>query len=254
MNFLVLSDLHLEHAELELTVPPEADAVILAGDIAEGTAGIHWAKATFPGLPVIYVSGNHEFYGGEVGQVATAMREAAEGSNVLLLEKASTVIGGVRLLGTTLWTGFDLFAGEDETELAWAKADARRYVPDFNGRIRCFAGDRDMELSPDITAGWHRKSVAWLQQELAKPFTGPTVVVTHHAPSLISVPEEYARHPATPAWASPLDKLVEQADVWVHGHVHQCCNYELGACRVVSNPRGYDGESKYFASGRLVKV
>lgn len=255
MNILVMSDLHLEYDEdFYVQAPEETDAVILAGDIAEGDAGIRWAKETFPDLPVFYVPGNHEFYGGEVAEIARAMREAAAQSNVVLLEKATAELHGLRLLGTTLWTGFDLFAGEDEEELAWAKADARRYVPDFDGRIRCFADGYSVALTPDITQFWHRKARAWLAEQLAVPFAGKTLVITHHAPSPISVPEAYSRHPATPAWASPLDALVEKADVWVHGHMHSRCDYEIGACRVLCNPRGYKGEVKNFNSSYLLKV
>ena len=46
MNIHILSDLHLDHAAY---TPEEtiADLVILAGDIAEGDAGVLWAKASF---------------------------------------------------------------------------------------------------------------------------------------------------------------------------------------------------------------
>lgn len=202
----------------------------------------------------MYVPGNHEFHGGEVGAVARAMREAAAGSNVFLLEKASTVINDVRVFGTTLWTDFALFAGVDPVELAWSKADCRRYVPDFDGRIHCFADGYSVAMTPEITRRWHGQSVAWLAEQLATPFAGKTIVVTHHAPSARSVPAEYAQHPATPAWASALDDLVAQADIWVHGHVHQACDYTIGSSRVMSNPRGYDGELKSFDPARLLHI
>ena len=254
MNFLLLSDLHLEYEPLDVNAPSNTDAVILAGDIGEGADGILWAQASFPDLPVIYVPGNHEFYGGEVGVVARAMREAAAGSNVLLLEKASTVMSGIRVLGTTLWTDFALFAGDDQEDLAWSMSDCRRSVPDFDGRIQCFADGYSVALTPDITRRWHQQSVAWLAEQLATPFAGKTIVVTHHAPSGRSVPAMYAEHPATPAWASQLDDLVALSDFWVHGHVHEACDYTIGPCRIMSNPRGYDGESKTFDAAWLFKV
>jgi calcineurin-like phosphoesterase family protein len=93
-----------------------------------------------------------------------------------------------------------------------------------------------------------------LARELASPFQGKTVVITHHAPSAGSVHERYARHPATPAFASSCDGLVAQADVWIHGHLHQACEYRLGKCLVASNPRGYGGESTGFCAARLLKL
>lgn len=254
MNFLLLSDLHLEYQALEINAPAETDAVILAGDIAEGAAGIFWARETFPDLPVIYVAGNHEFYGGEVSQVARVMRDAATASNVQLLEKSATQLGDVRILGATLWTDFSLQAGDDPDDLAWSMSDCRRYVPDFNGRIRSAAGDWEIDLSPEITRQWHAQAFAWLQQQLAVPFAGKTVVVTHHAPSARSVAVRYANHPSTPAWASPLDGLVAKADVWVHGHTHEVFDYQIGKCRVRCNPRGYGNESVDFDHALLLRV
>jgi 3',5'-cyclic AMP phosphodiesterase CpdA len=254
MNLLVLSDLHLEHQPIQIDVPRDADAVVLAGDIAEGAEGIIWAQEVFGKLPVFYVAGNHEFYGGEIGTVAAALREASAGTNVMLLEKAADVMGDVRFLGTTLWTDFSLFAGDDEAEQGWSKADAARYLPDFDSRISCFGDGFCVGLTPDITQRWHRQSAGWLARELARPFPGKTVVITHHAPSARSVPDCYARHPATPAYASPCDGLVAQAELWIHGHIHQGCEYTVGKCRVVCNPRGYGGEGEEFDAQRLLSL
>ena len=254
MNFLLLSDLHLEFQPLAAVAPAQTDAVILAGDIDEGVAGILWAQESFPDLPVLYVAGNHEFYRGEVGQVAQAMREAAADSNVVLLEKAALELGGVRILGTTLWTDFAVFAGDDPEDLAWSMSDCRRYVPDFGGYIRCAAGDREIQLTPEVTRRWHLQSATWLRQQLSVPFDGKTLVVTHHAPSMRSVAPCYAMHPATPAWASGLDDLVAQADHWWHGHTHEAADYLLGQCRVRCNPRGYGDENRQFDPSLLLRV
>src|SRR5882672_12476553 len=92
----VYSDIHLERAPFS---PPEndADVVVLAGDIANGAAGIEWAHQTFQ-TPVFYLAGNHEYYEGEFESVQVAMR-AAVGGAVELLDCTRAVIGGVRFLG-----------------------------------------------------------------------------------------------------------------------------------------------------------
>src|SRR6478736_4221572 len=97
----IYSDIHLERAPFS---PPsnDADLVVLAGDIANGAAGIEWAKATFR-APVLYLAGNHEYYEGEFESVQAAMRTAS-GGGVELLDCTQVIRGGVRFLGCTLWT------------------------------------------------------------------------------------------------------------------------------------------------------
>ena len=254
MNLLVLSDLHLESRPCNIDVPADTDAVVLAGDIAEGTAGIAWALESFPGLPVIYVAGNHEFYGGEVEAATEAMRAAAAGTNVVFLEKAGYVLWGIRFLGTTLWTDFSLFAGDDEAEQAWSKADAANHVPDFDTRIRCIADGRSVPLTPDIAQRWHRHST-----RMAFPGVGQALLRQngrrYPSRSVSALGTRLlCRHPATPAYASRCDGLVAQADLWIHGHVHQACEYTVGKCRVVCNPRGYGGEDEKFHAQRLLSL
>ncbi len=98
MRLYILSDLHLE---FEPFTPPAiaADAVILAGDVSTGRTGLKWALKSFPDRPVIYVLGNHEFYGQEVQKLIKELQEMAQGTNVHLLENQSCTIGDVLFLG-----------------------------------------------------------------------------------------------------------------------------------------------------------
>ena len=88
MRLHILSDLHLE---FEPFTPPavEADAVILAGDVSTGRNGLKWALKSFPDRPVIYVLGNHEFYGQKLQKLIKELQEMAQGTNVHLLENES---------------------------------------------------------------------------------------------------------------------------------------------------------------------
>ena len=65
------------------------------------------------------------------------------------------------------------------------------------------------------------------------------VVITHHAPSRQSVAPQYQDDPLTPAYASRMESVVQLADLWIHGHMHDSFDYTVGECRVVCNPRGY---------------
>src|SRR3954470_22041676 len=129
MKLHVVSDLHAGFGAFD---PPETDAdvLVLAGDVDVGVRGIELAKAWARGRPVLYVAGNHEFYGEAVPRHVGKMADAAKGSSVELLENREVEIGGVRFLGCTLWTDFELFG-----DRARCMAAAQSAMNDFR-RIR----------------------------------------------------------------------------------------------------------------------
>jgi predicted phosphodiesterase len=234
MKIHVLSDLHTEFAPFH---PPEtgADVVVLAGDTATGIEGMRMARDWFPGRPVLYVAGNHEFYRESTPRLQRKLAQAGDAWGIHYLENRAVVVDGVRFLGCTLWTDFELF-GERQVAMAAAQAvmnDFRliRVDPEYR-RFR----PADARVS-------HLISLDWLVRTLETPFDGPTVVVTHHAPSLRSVNPPFREHPATPAYASDLEWLLDgRVAMWIHGHTHVCLDYEVGGTRVVSNQRGYAEE------------
>jgi predicted phosphodiesterase len=233
MKLHILSDLHTEFADF---VPPATDgeAVILAGDIGVGVEGVRWAARHYPVRPVIYVPGNHEFYGHDID--LTAELEAAAPNNIMVLSDDVFVLDGVRFLGSTLWTDFKLH-GEGE---AWfARERARRCMNDF---VRIRQGGH--KFRPEDSVVLHEASRTWLVRQLEQAFDGPTVVVTHHLPALKSIASRYANDALNPAFASRLEGMIEryQPALWIHGHTHDPCDYKLFRTRVVCNPRGYPGE------------
>lgn len=246
MRLLVLSDLHLEFGSpLELPADLPYDAAILAGDInSPGHRAVQWAKqpSTFGGRPVIYVPGNHEFYDREINAERQLMAESAEGSKVHLLHRQAVEIDGVRFLGATLWTDFACPIETDagpRSDVAMAMAASLRFVVDYRAIHVNEAGDR-RRLTPADTLAEHRQDLAWLTKELTRPCELPTVVVTHHGPSLRSVARRYAGDWVTGAFISDLPPMFfEKPALWVHGHTHTGFDYRQGNCRVVCNPRGY---------------
>lgn len=107
MRIRVLSDLHREFGSV--TLPDvAADVVVLAGDIDRSIRGVEWARMTFPGVPVLYVAGNHEHYEERIGRLHEKLKEAATGSNVHILENETFELTGYRFFGATLWTDFNL--------------------------------------------------------------------------------------------------------------------------------------------------
>jgi predicted phosphodiesterase len=259
MRLLILSDLHHElwknsapRIDRSLSRP---DVVILAGDINTGSNAVEWAAHTFAGIPVLYVHGNHEAYGKNLEDVQKEIEAAAAlTENVHFLNCGEYRINDVRFLGATLWTDFRLF-GDGERRAAMRTAEA--VMVDYK-RIR-LASKEYRKLRATDTAQFHAMHRSWLTQKLEEPFDGKTVVITHMAPSMRSVAEQYASDLASAAFASRLDDLANQADIWVHGHMHDSFDYQIGKCRVVCNPCGYmtrggGVENEHFEPNCIIEI
>jgi len=250
MRIHVLSDLHLEFAEYEdHTV--ECDVIVLAGDIHLGTAGIVWARQRWADKEIIYVPGNHEYYRSQFDQMNEQFSEAGKLHGVHVLNRGEVIIGGVRFLGATLWTDFELFG---EGEKPWAMRECSSYLADFRA-IRY--GNR--VFTPEDSIHLHQMDAAWLESKLREePFDGKTVVVTHHLPSMQSVAARYAKELASSGFASDLSRLLGLPGLWIHGHTHDSFDYVEAGTRVICNPRGYVtycGQENYdFEPALVVEV
>jgi predicted phosphodiesterase len=206
----------------------DADIIIAAGDIGLGSQGVDWLKTL--NKPVIYVAGNHEFYGYEYRQTLRSIRNQCADSNVHFLENDSFVFQNVRFLGCTLWT--DLFVEGEKTAEALGKT-----LNDFR-RVQFSKESFDAAKFSHL----HYSSKLWLEQELEQPFSGKTVIVTHHAPSYWSwneSPTELRRL----AYCNDLKSLLHKYEIaaWFHGHVHSSADYRITDARILCNPRGYVG-------------
>ncbi len=241
MKLQILSDLHLEQAP-----PPEsfrcAGLLVAAGDIGHGTDGLAWLQSL--GCPVLYVAGNHEYWGGDLDRTPERLRTAAAGSRVQVLEREVAVVGGVRFLGCTLWGDF---AGGDPEVMAAIGTAMNDFRNIDRGGVR---------ITPHDLLHAHRRARAWLAEALAVPFAGPTVVITHHAPSFHSwrgPPDSPYRH----ACCADLEELMVAHPValWVHGHLHHAFDYTCRGVRVLCNPRGWSGDpARGFRSECTVSV
>ena len=230
----IFSDLHLEFVDW-IPPPAAADAIVLAGDIAVGVQGIQWARRQFPDTPVVYVPGNHEFYGARLPDALAELRSEAQRLGVHFLDGDECILGGARFLGTTLWTDYELYGSAPE-DLERAMADAAIEMNDF--RMIQWAGGEPLE--PALVRDMHLTGVAWLAERLAEPFGGPTVVVTHHLPHRQCIHPKYEGTRFNPCFASDLDHLVRApVALWVHGHTHESIDFLVNGTRVVCNPRGY---------------
>jgi predicted phosphodiesterase len=243
MKLLIYSDLHLEFSPFNPApeVVDAADVIVLAGDIGKGMRGTRSAQEWFDNKSVIYVAGNHEFYGHDRKIAIDNMRADCAGTNVHFLDRDEITLDGVRFLGATLWTDFDLLAKGRIVERRVALTDARRGLNDFRLIEEGNAKDNHRRFTPEDSIREHKLSRAWLAQQLSVPHDGPTVVVTHHAPSGRSGAMQYQGDALSPCFASalPLDEFFGKAALWIHGHMHNTSDYQHAGTRVVCNPRGY---------------
>lgn len=242
MRIQYFSDIHLEFGPLDVTTT-DADIVIAAGDIGVGLQALDWLKSF--GKPVIYVAGNHEFYSQEYLSTVANLSSSASGSNVQFLEQRAWVHDGVRFLGCTLWS--DL-GGDDNEQLE----ELVSIVNDFR-KIRY----RTDLLNVDNYRRLYQESREWIFAELAKPFSGKTVVVTHHAPTPWSwrdSPGQIKRH----AYCNDLREVLHRFEIaaWFHGHTHAVSDYRCSGTRILCNPRGYAPNQlvSEFDPGRTIEI
>lgn len=247
MKFILVSDVHNEFEELHLEANPDLGLVI-AGDFHVPHGQSHYSIPMLETLSlkfkwIVYVLGNHEFYGGRWDKVLKTIKNGVVGlSNVHVLENESVVLDGVKFIGSTMWTDFN--KGDPFTMFC-----ARQQISDFHKITFGRADGIFQKLSPDIVKGLHHRATDYIFDEIKKTRAEEPerkiVVVTHHAPCLMSVHPAYAGDPTNGAYASDLgdDLLDHGPDLWVHGHMHHTNDYTVGNTRVRTNPRGYVGYS-----------
>lgn len=267
MKIQYCSDLHLEFAGVTL---PGGEVLVLAGDIAESRKVVRHKRAweeltseeqadpkyvelyrcwtfflfeTAKYEQVFMVAGNHEHYHGRYDLTHDELRSVLP-ANVTLMENSVVEYGDVVFVGSTLWTNAN---NMDQLTLYTLKYNMNDYRT-----IKTHNKSADIyhKLTPETTVATHVKTVNYLRETLSKYADKRVVVITHHAPSFMSITEQY-RGPGdfhmNGGYASDLSELIldhPQIKVWWHGHVHSRHDYLIGDTRVLANPRGYKGHEQ----------
>lgn len=247
MRLHVLSDLHLEFGAFQYS-NQMADCVILAGDVHTKKNGIKWIKENITEIPVIYIMGNHEFYGEKFPRLIDKIKKEAEDTNVHVLENEHTEIDEYLFFGCTLWTNMNLYGDFQSGSIE------SQQMNDYK-RIRKSAGYK--KLQPRDTRIHHSESVLEMEKFFASHSNDRTVVVTHHAPSILSLPENRRDQIISCAYASNLDSFVQEHAplIWIHGHIHHSKDYRIGNTRILSNPRAYiDEPNPNFDPSLVVEI
>jgi Icc-related predicted phosphoesterase len=250
------------------------DVIVAAGDIGDGAKAVDFLKMAFPEKPVIFVPGNHEYWGSEMFTVQKKMELGCEGTNIHFMHDGNKTIEieGVRFCGATLWTDYKLTGSE------YAMNEAERLMNDFR-KIRVLKGGGGRlgvpggaysKVKPGHFAQFHADHLRSIKKEMARALEDDAilVVVSHHAPSSESLVFDSERDhlrewgPVFEAhdvcYASHLDHLFEGDEApsyWIHGHTHVAVDYRVGNTRVVSNPKGYaEGDETGWRIGRHLEI
>jgi hypothetical protein len=245
-----VSDLHFENSSEQpvFVKPDDADILVIAGDVHYAEKAADWLRKqqNSVGLPVVFVAGNHEFYRRETtepGDPIPTIFEAIEwlrnefrdDDEIYFLENDAVILGdNVRIAGATMWTDF-LLEGE-----ACRKINIE-YAADFMFDYRkiYFGGRRG--LCPDDTIAMHSGTRRFFSELLDDPHDGATVFVTHHAPHPKCCKIDDPNAFLNAAYACDMSDLMlrgDGPDAWFHGHFHRSVDFEIGNCRVMSNPKG----------------
>jgi hypothetical protein len=272
MRIQIFSDLHGDVAPVKrITVGPDVDLVVVAGDICEGARNSfgELRRIVPERIPIVMTMGNHEYYRRFLRDELAAAKEMAPDYNVILLEDSAAVIDGVRFVGATLWTDYRLFGAHNAPA---AMNAARTGMNDH--RLIGWRKDPWERFRPQEALMLHAASRTFFAETFATPFDGPTLVLSHHAPDARSVPQRFASDILSAAFASQaLESLVGVASEddghatpspdpytnasighWIHGHTHDSFDYVVGATRVIANPHGYGDENPRFNPELIIEV
>jgi predicted phosphodiesterase len=241
-----VSDVHLEFKQRFLKKSkrfsfnkPNADVLVLAGDIfvyrqytesheVKRLVNNFFDYCTNTYEHVVYVFGNHEFYSGEINNVRNEIKSLFP--KVHVLDNDVVEINGVNFVGSTLWT--DVNKNDHMTSFVLSKN-----LNDFK-----VIKNGDTNFKTQDCYNLHNKAFEFLSGEV----NNECVVVTHHAPSILSVSELYMKSShdlqINHGFYTNLEQFVmdnPKIKLWIHGHMHNESDYEIGETRVVCNPLGY---------------
>lgn len=239
----VHSDLHTEFSACTIANLPALDVLVLAGDIGDLFSVSHFLgtlRNAAPELPVLYVLGNHEYYGLEFEKAKQQYRQLCESYQVTLLDNELVQIEDVLFVGSTLWSDFSL-AGQADISMLWA----RNKIPDYRKIHRYLADGSLVPMQPTDTVEEYKKACAFIHDALLTDnrTVRKKVVVSHFLPAFELLAAAYRQNTdaliQSAYWATDIPQLHQLADDWIYGHSHDCIETMVGATRFLSNQRGY---------------
>jgi predicted phosphohydrolase len=261
------SDLHLEFGYMPMSELPDADMLIIAGDVAEipriledhkkiqnSFLGFYDAEFTrcfsfFEEVAakyehIVYCIGNHEAYRWNLKTAVETLRRILP-KKIKILDNEFLDFENFRIIGGTLWTDFD-------KANPIAMVHAQGGMNDFQ-----YIEYGDKTFSPHHALGLHYTALGAFGK-MIEDTDKDVILVSHHAPSMLSIPDRFKGSALNAAYASDLSEFIldnPRIKFWTHGHLHDPVDYMIGNCNVVSNPRGYYGyEKSQYSKERFIEI
>lgn len=255
LRLQIVSDLHLEFLSTDQVVEvadrvsykSPADILILSGDICS------WSERSIDKLDtfldkvvntydnVLYILGNHEYYGCSYSEVQITKRKLEyEWDNLSILDNEEISIDSLgditTFYGTTLW-----FEENVETSMK------RTYLNDY----RCI-----QDFTPD---NWCREAIKFIKD--IPDDEDRKVLITHHVPHSKFISEKYVGNDMNCFYLNEIGKFLHKFDFVTFGHSHESVDQQFSdRCHAISNPRGYvdsvgaEGSNDKFQYQLIVEV
>lgn len=203
----VCSDIHLERGDItDITniIIPNAEILVLAGDIGNPMESIYnnfldyYSKL----FKIIFIiTGNHEYYEHTIEETNQKIDEICDSyDNIHFLNNKIFRYDDILFIGTTLWS----------------------HIPEnytITNQLSCM---NDFKLIKDLTLEKYRKlfieNVKFIQDNLEEN----TIIISHHAPLMSCISNEYKYDIVKCCYASELDEIFMNDKVigWIYGHTH----------------------------------
>ena len=234
MKIRLMSDLHTEFRLPYKTQPlaeyRNEDVLVLAGDIASGSKNTIDVIKFFKdqGYPhIVYVPGNHEYYGTSKQEFDDKMRDkCAKLDNVHFLNGDSVKLDNVVFIGASLWTNFN--------KSHISETSARRMIADFR-LIKGFTPQDAIEL--------YYTHLEYIKYQYEQSAGSQKVIVTHFLPAQQCISPRFKADTTglNDYFANRLDDWIYHMydSTWLFGHIHDVCDFFIGETRLVANPHGY---------------
>lgn len=258
MKIYIYSDLHLECGahSIDISIFCKNDIVILAGDICtwHNKTNISIAVDFLTSIAdkvkyVLFVPGNHDYWGityQKFNQLFNDVITINELCNVILLNDNTYEYNDILFVGCTLWTNFN-----NNPLIMW---DATLKMNDYN-KITWQDPGCYRKIKPQDTLSVFNKSLHFLKTTLTNNKHKQIIVITHHAPSILSVDEKHKTDSMVYAYINNLEELIYQypnISEWIHGHIHSSSDYKINNTRILCNPYGYNFKNESLLNNQFI--